>query len=210
MATSICAHCVSGRALPGEPTGVFHEGPYFHPAPTSESATDSSAPKRAVVLLTDAFGLPFKNCKLLADKYSERLGCDVWIPDIFNGVFITQLAQTAVMDSLSYMHVFTGRPPIPAGTIYDDLPQTPGATIPLTTKLRMLWTMLMSLPARFANRAAVLDARVETVSRNTCPRMKCYLLSLALSLSRRLKMRNNTRKLELLGRSLQFTNLKKV
>ena len=77
-AVGICAHCVSGLKLPGDPTGAFHDGAYFRSAQSTTSA-------RAVVLLTDAFGLPYQNCKLLADIYSQRLGCDVWVPDMFDG-----------------------------------------------------------------------------------------------------------------------------
>ncbi len=78
-----CEHCTQGYVLPGEPAGTIVDGAYFHPAPaTAESGATST---RAVVLLTDIFGLPLKNSKIIADELSKRLQCDVWVPDIFAG-----------------------------------------------------------------------------------------------------------------------------
>lgn len=76
-----CPNCAEGFVLPGEPTGSIqpeYQGAYHAQAPTGES-------KRAVLLLTDGFGLDLKNCKILADRISSRLGCDVWAPDYFKG-----------------------------------------------------------------------------------------------------------------------------
>jgi len=77
----LCERCLQGHVLVGTPTGSFElEGSaYFHLAPSPGS-------KNAVVLLTDIFGLKLVNPKLIADQYSERLNCDVWVPDYFNGV----------------------------------------------------------------------------------------------------------------------------
>lgn len=55
-----------------------YDGAYYAPAPTGEG-------RRAILLLTDGFGLELKNCKILADRLSSRLGCDVWVPDYFKG-----------------------------------------------------------------------------------------------------------------------------
>jgi len=76
-----CDNCSKGLVLPGDPTGTIGpDGAYLASAPPSDVTLT-----HAVVLLTDAFGLPLKNCKILADALSNRLGCDVWVPDIFNG-----------------------------------------------------------------------------------------------------------------------------
>jgi len=78
-----CPDCTKGDFLPGEPTGSINEefqGAYFSPAPGGELS------KRAVLLFTDAFGLPLKNCKIIADEMAKRLECDVWIPDYFKGM----------------------------------------------------------------------------------------------------------------------------
>ena len=63
----------------GEPEGTMIDGAYFHEGPNK---------KFAIILLTDIFGLPLVNNKLLADRFSKELQCDVWAPHYFNGVFI--------------------------------------------------------------------------------------------------------------------------
>ncbi len=93
--TTVCPRCTEGGSLLlGEATGSIladFQGAYFAPAPelqTEDAGTNSereSYNKATVLLLTDAFGLPLKNCKLRADELAKRLGCDVWVPDYFNG-----------------------------------------------------------------------------------------------------------------------------
>jgi carboxymethylenebutenolidase len=81
-----CPNCAEGEFLPGEPTGNIDpdfQGAYYAPRPTDRT----SASKRTVLLLTDAFGLPLKNCKIMADELAKRLECDVWIPDYFAGMY---------------------------------------------------------------------------------------------------------------------------
>lgn len=83
-----CPNCAEGAFLPGEPTGTINsdfQGAYYAPGPLSGDDGTSASSKRAVILLTDAFGLPLKNCKIMADDLAKRLGCDVWIPDYFAG-----------------------------------------------------------------------------------------------------------------------------
>ncbi|KAL1733758.1 Alpha/Beta hydrolase protein [Schizophyllum commune] len=75
-----CPHCVRGFPLPGEPKGVLRtdlmlDAYLASPNATSEQWTPAS---RAVVLLTDIFGLNLPNPKLLADRFAQELGCDVW------------------------------------------------------------------------------------------------------------------------------------
>lgn len=80
-----CPSCAEGAFLPGEPTGTISsdfQGAYYAPGPLSDGTATS---KRTVLLLTDAFGLPLKNCKIMADDLAKRLECDVWIPDYFAG-----------------------------------------------------------------------------------------------------------------------------
>jgi len=79
-----CPDCAKGIVLDGEPTGSINaefQGAYFAPAPGGNGEPS----KRAVLLFTDAFGLPLKNCKIMADEMAQRLECDVWIPDYFEG-----------------------------------------------------------------------------------------------------------------------------
>lgn len=87
--TMTCPQCREGFVLPGDPNGAINEefqGAYLAPSPDGESL-------RAIVYLTDGFGLPLKNCKIMADKLAEKLQCDVWIPDYFKG--------SLIIDSLS-------------------------------------------------------------------------------------------------------------
>ena len=77
-----CPQCTQGYILPGEPSGSIVDGAYFVAAPEGAAA---SGPKKAIVLLTDIFGLPLKNSKILADELSKRVSCDVWVPDLFAG-----------------------------------------------------------------------------------------------------------------------------
>ena len=76
--SALCEQCLQGNKLSGTPSGTFDGTAYFHPSSPPDS-------KRAVILLTDIFGLKLVNPKLIADQYSERLKCDVWVPDFFNG-----------------------------------------------------------------------------------------------------------------------------
>ncbi|CAF3868029.1 unnamed protein product [Rotaria sordida] len=48
------------------------------------SGTDNASKNKAIVLLTDIFGLS-KNPRITADELSEKSGFDVYIPDLFNG-----------------------------------------------------------------------------------------------------------------------------
>lgn len=84
-----CPDCNRGSILAGKPTGsivkVNGTDAYFAPSPPSESAQSESNGSVAVVLLSDAFGLPLVNIKLIADKLASDLQCDVWVPDLFDG-----------------------------------------------------------------------------------------------------------------------------
>ena len=60
-----------------DPEGTMVGNAYLHEGP------DKS---RAVVILTDVFGLPLINCKILADELSKKLSCDVCVPDMFAGM----------------------------------------------------------------------------------------------------------------------------
>jgi len=76
-----CEDCTKGKILPGEPTGAIDTVSKAYLAAALKSSS------RAVVLLTDVYGLPLQNCKILADKLSKELACDVWVPDIFDGTY---------------------------------------------------------------------------------------------------------------------------
>ena len=66
--------------LPGEPEGSMVGQDYFTQAPS-----DAAQRTKAIVLLTDIFGLPLPNPRIVADQLAEQVGVDVWVPDLFNG-----------------------------------------------------------------------------------------------------------------------------
>ncbi|KAF7316584.1 DLH domain-containing protein [Mycena indigotica] len=39
----------------------------------------------AIILLTDIFGLPLNNARIIADNFAKSLECDVYVPDLFAG-----------------------------------------------------------------------------------------------------------------------------
>ncbi|KAF9236488.1 dienelactone hydrolase endo-1-3,1,4-beta-D-glucanase [Melanogaster broomeanus] len=130
-----CPDCVRGSILEGTPTGAINKvngvDAYF------VSGAPSDAPKGiAVVLLTDAFGLPLVNSKLIADKIAKDLACDVWVPDLFDGQpFLKVGSMTASL-----------------------LPDRAGAW-PLWDKLRLIFRMLLSIQTIYRSRASVVDPR---------------------------------------------------
>lgn len=84
-----CPDCITGEYLPGEPTGTISiQGAYFSPAPVVEENIESPPIKHTIVFLTDAFGLPLVNSKIMADNLAKRLNCDVWVPDLFAGTHV--------------------------------------------------------------------------------------------------------------------------
>ncbi|KAJ7175820.1 dienelactone hydrolase [Mycena filopes] len=129
-----CPDCFRGSVLEGEPTGIMTDkGDYFAAGPTGTS-------KRAVVLLTDIFGLPLKNSKILADSFAERLGCDVWVPDLFNG-----------------------RPPVAPGQLEKVMPQKAGVEMTAWNWTVGIWNLLPSIPAFIKNRPSVETKKYEQI-----------------------------------------------
>ncbi|KAJ2934599.1 hypothetical protein H1R20_g2494, partial [Candolleomyces eurysporus] len=89
-----------GYILPDKPKGSIQldfSSAYLAPNPDAETTTSD----RAVILLTDDFGLPLKNPKLIADALAERLRCDVWVPDYFNGLNAIDLVPQRVLDQMT-------------------------------------------------------------------------------------------------------------
>ncbi|KAG8903313.1 hypothetical protein FRB99_003445 [Tulasnella sp. 403] len=60
-----------------------HPPAYFAAARSSDGS--SQAGKPAVVILTDIYGLPINNPKINADAFRDKLGVDVYVPDMFEG-----------------------------------------------------------------------------------------------------------------------------
>ncbi|KAF8208908.1 Alpha/Beta hydrolase protein [Mycena galopus ATCC 62051] len=126
-----CPDCFRGSVLDGEPTGHISEldGAYFASGGNPES-------KRAIILLTDIFGLKLKNPKILADHFAQHLKCDVWVPD-----------------------VFAGKPPVNASQL-KALPDRAGVKMGFLSTLKTVSVMVPSLPSLLiSNSASVVDGR---------------------------------------------------
>lgn len=88
MSLPLCENCTQGYRLPGEPSGemvtVGSFQTYFR---KSESGTESEPSKKALVLFTDAFGLTIPNTQIIGDSLGQSLDVDVYVPDLFDGIF---------------------------------------------------------------------------------------------------------------------------
>jgi len=127
-----CTYCYKGFVLPGEPKGSIIGLDYFTPAPS-----DATEHTKAIILLTDIFGLPLPNPRIVADHLAEQLGVDVWVPDFFNG-----------------------KPPFDVNELEPLMPDRAGVKTSWLTVGRMVLKGLPSLPAFIANRPSVVDVRV--------------------------------------------------
>ncbi|KAF8501050.1 dienelactone hydrolase endo-1-3,1,4-beta-D-glucanase [Russula emetica] len=123
-----CTYCYKGFALPGEPKGTIVGQDYFTAAPN-----DATERTKAIILLTDIFGLPLPNPRIVADHLAEQVGVDVWVPDFFNG-----------------------KPIGDANTMEPLFPDRAGAKIPW---LRLIIKLIPSIPRFIASRPSVVDAR---------------------------------------------------
>jgi carboxymethylenebutenolidase len=150
-----CKDCVSGYILPGDPRGTFSEGAYHTKA---EQGNDANSKKRALVLLTDIFGFELNNPKILADSFANRLGCDVFVPDLFNGkIFHWQVK----LRSLTWC-VASGHPPVSEHDLAPYILDIPGKRLGLLGTLRWLMVIIRALPSILVNRPSVgLDRAIQ-------------------------------------------------
>ncbi|KAH9179171.1 dienelactone hydrolase endo-1-3,1,4-beta-D-glucanase [Lactarius sanguifluus] len=125
-----CPDCYKGFVLPGEPKGSMVGPDYFTPA-----RGDSTQPTKAIILLTDIFGLALSNPRIVADHLAEHVGVDVWIPDFFNG-----------------------KPPLKRKDLEPHSPDRAGVKMKWTGGL--VFKVLLALPRLIGNRPSVVDPRV--------------------------------------------------
>lgn len=128
-----CENCTKGFVLPGEPTGSIipeFNGAYLAKGPEGYT-------KRAVVYLSDMFGLPLVNSKIMADYLAKTLSCDVWAPDMFDG---KPMATAAEMEPL--------------------MPGRASAPWTVSQKLRMYGKLIPRIFNVYSNRPAAVEARV--------------------------------------------------
>lgn len=98
--------------------------------------------KKAIVLLTDIFGLPLVNCKILADAFNERVGVDVYVPDLFQG-----------------------RPPVTLEQIQPYQKDLPGEKLTWSEKFWFVAKFITFLPGFLPNRPKFANIRAETFIR---------------------------------------------
>ncbi|VDB91760.1 unnamed protein product [Peniophora sp. CBMAI 1063] len=130
-----CENCFKGSVLPGEPSGSIVDGAYLAASPTP--AADGT--KRAVVLLTDIFGLPLKNSKIQADRLAKEIGVDVWVPDLF-----------------------AGKPPVKEHELEPLLPDRAGAKMGFMTYVRLIMLMLPRAYSMYTTRPSVGEQHART------------------------------------------------
>lgn len=128
------------------------DGAYFSAAPEGGSSSN------AVVLLTDVFGLPLKNNKILADELAKRVGCDVWVPDLFAGAHPLVVAPCRVDVWIP------GSPPVTVDELEPYLPDQPGQTLSWGAKFRLIFLILSRAVKFFGVRPSVVDSRVTEAS----------------------------------------------
>ncbi|KAG9043987.1 hypothetical protein FS837_008925 [Tulasnella sp. UAMH 9824] len=136
-----CPDCLSGYILPGEPSGEMVKAVTSSPeAYLSSKHTKplQGGQKKAIVLLTDIFGLPLVNCKILADAFNESVGVDVYVPDLFKG------GPPITMEQLQPYH--------------KDLP---GEKLTWSEKFSFMVKFITFLPAFLPNRPKFANIRAE-------------------------------------------------
>ncbi|KZT55529.1 alpha/beta-hydrolase [Calocera cornea HHB12733] len=108
MAAPICENCTKGTKLPGKPTGnmVNIGGIDTYVAPPPRPLAPGNEHK-AVVIFTDALGLPLGNSQIIADGFAKELNLPVYVPDMFNG---SPPISPEAMSSVDHFEVGKPRP----------------------------------------------------------------------------------------------------
>lgn len=132
-----CPDCFRGSRLLDQPTGTFTSQYSAEAYLAAAPAPEATGPKRAIILLTDIFGLPLNNPKVIADNFAKALNCDVWVPDIF-----------------------AGKPPIKPEDMKGE-PDRAGVKFKWLDILRMVPMMITKVPAFIASRPSVVDQRIK-------------------------------------------------
>ncbi|KAG8955403.1 hypothetical protein FRC04_008754 [Tulasnella sp. 424] len=140
-----CPNCLTGYILPGEPSGKMVKAvsslPEAYLASKHTKPSDGGR-KKAIVLFTDIFGLPLVNCKIMADAFNERVGVDVYVPDLFQG-----------------------KPPIKMEQLAPYTKDLPGEKLTWTEIFWFVLRLLSILPGFLSNRPSIGDKRGEAFVR---------------------------------------------
>eukprot|EP01112_Ceratiomyxa_fruticulosa_P019507 TRINITY_DN639_c0_g1_i1.p1 TRINITY_DN639_c0_g1~~TRINITY_DN639_c0_g1_i1.p1 ORF type:complete len:291 (-),score=64.29 TRINITY_DN639_c0_g1_i1:211-1083(-) len=73
--------CLSGHIHEGKDTGIEEK----FAGVNTYVAKAANASGKAVLFLSDVFGVPFINNRLLCDVFAKESGADVYLPDLFDG-----------------------------------------------------------------------------------------------------------------------------
>ncbi|KAJ7600999.1 dienelactone hydrolase endo-1,3,1,4-beta-D-glucanase [Mycena floridula] len=128
-----CPDCFKGAVLDGEPKGVILsdlQGAYLAASPNGNS-------KIAILFLTDVFGLPLKNSKLLADQFAAALQVDVYAPDLFAG-------------------------DVPVRPDQLNTPERVGEKMSLLGWIKLIFNLIPGIPSLYRSRPSVVDQRISS------------------------------------------------
>ena len=153
-----CSDCTSGNWLPGSPKGTEEDGAYLAKGSNQEDTKD-----KAVVLLTDIFGL-ISNPKTIADNIAERTGFDVWVPDLFNGMYSPSLQSRC-----SHSIARSGHPPVAPDALDYLSPRRPGEKVGFWKSVKFYWIILTHAFGFITSRQGVVDSRAKEVSHFVSP-----------------------------------------
>jgi len=88
MSVPLCDNCLKGNVIPGEPTGTEETIgaflTYVAKPPVSKAKNKKPAARKAIILLTDIFGLASPNPRIMADTMALA-GFTAYVPDLFDG-----------------------------------------------------------------------------------------------------------------------------
>ena len=83
-----CPDCFAGHVHDGEPQGKMVK---LHGLETYVAEPAEGRPVRGIIVIVpDAFGLPFVNNKILADHYAARGNYRVYLPDFMQGIYLPE------------------------------------------------------------------------------------------------------------------------
>ena len=150
-----CENCYKGFVLPGEPKGTMVGPDYFTAAPS-----DATQRSKAIVLLTDIFGLALSNPRIVADNLAEQTGLDVWVPDFFKGASLQRIFLSAETAGEHRSARPLGKPTLHIEDLEPLVPDRAGVKMSWLSTLRLIFKILPALPRFIANRPSVVDARV--------------------------------------------------
>ncbi|KAK5998380.1 Hydrolase pyvD-like protein [Cladobotryum mycophilum] len=97
-----CPDCFTGELHEGDPRGTITKA-YGLDAYVTEPSNGEPA-KGIIIMIPDAFGWEFVNLRLLADKYADKGGYKVYLPDFMDG----HSAPLSMLETMKTLNSSTG------------------------------------------------------------------------------------------------------